>query len=178
MPSIEDEVGALLVSLQGVFDGVEPVDELDHALQCAGLALAAGRDDGFVVACLLHDLARSPLVEDRGHHEIVAGKWLAPRFGSRVAWLAAAHVAAKQYLVASDPAYQLSAESRRSLQLQAATPIDSALVTDPRWPEALELRRCDDQAKVPGNTAIGISDVLPIVARAARQAGLSESGGS
>lgn len=38
----------------------------------------------------------------------MARDWLTPRFGDRVGWLAGAHVAAKRYLAATDPAYALS----------------------------------------------------------------------
>ena len=55
----------------------------------------------------MHDLAHSPLFGDvaAGRHDIVAQDWLTPRFGDRVGWLAGAHVAAKRYLVATDPDY-------------------------------------------------------------------------
>jgi predicted HD phosphohydrolase len=159
------EVGQVLVSMRGVFDGVEPVDELDHALQCAGHALAAGEDDGLVVACLLHDVARSPLLPQDGDHERVAAQWLAPRFGERVAWLAGAHVAAKVHLVATDPSYVLSEESRRSLAFQQQPP--EHWLTDPLWPEAVRLRSYDDRAKVVGAKAPSLMDALAVVARCA-----------
>jgi hypothetical protein len=42
----------------------------------------------------------------REHHGQTAARWLEPRVGRRVAWLAEQHVAAKRYLVATDPAYE------------------------------------------------------------------------
>jgi predicted HD phosphohydrolase len=37
------------------------------------------------------------------HHGDLGRRWLEPRLGGRVASLAARHVAAKRYLVATDP---------------------------------------------------------------------------
>lgn len=63
------------------------------------------------MACPLHDVARAPEVDDgTREHEQVAVPWPAPRFGERVARLAGAQVAAKQHLVAHDPAHELRGE--------------------------------------------------------------------
>jgi predicted HD phosphohydrolase len=163
------DVGAVLLSLRGVFDPGEPIDELDHALQSAGRAIDAGSDDELVVASLLHDIARSPLlpaVPGHGHDEI-AQAWLTPRFGQRVGWLAGAHVAAKRYLAATDPAYAdiLSATSIASLAVQGGGAIDDEVIVHPWWPAALQLRRFDDAAKVVGGPAPTIGDALNIVRR-------------
>lgn len=47
--SVLEQTAALLDSLRGVFDG-EAVDELAHALQAAGRAVADGADDVLAVA--------------------------------------------------------------------------------------------------------------------------------
>jgi predicted HD phosphohydrolase len=51
------------------------------------------------------------------HPGEAAARWLEPRVGARVAWLAEQHVPAKRYLVATDPAYLagLSEVSARTL---------------------------------------------------------------
>jgi predicted HD phosphohydrolase len=165
------EVVDILNSLHGVYDPGEAVDELEHALQSAGRALDAGADDGLVVASLLHDIARSPLVElpagvDLGHDE-VARSWLTPRFGNRVGWLAGAHVAAKRYLAATDPSYLaiLSPTSVASLAEQGGASADEAWTTHPWWPDALRLRRFDDAAKVPGAAKPSVAEVADVVRR-------------
>jgi predicted HD phosphohydrolase len=148
-------------------DEPEPIDELDHALQAAGLAVAEGADDELVAAALLHDIGRSPALADTtGEHERVAAEWLAPRLGGRVAWLAGAHVAAKVHLVVTDPAYrsQLTPAIVASLAHQDGG--DRA--AHPWWADALRLRRWDDRAKVPGAPAPSVEDLLPVVARVAR----------
>jgi predicted HD phosphohydrolase len=146
-----DELAAALRSLEGVFDGLEPVDELSHALQCAQLAEDANAPVALVAAALFHDIARSPLVarEFPGmEHETAGAAWLEPRLGPVVAWLVGAHVAAKLYLIEHDPDYPklLSEESRRSALAQHAPELER-LTCDPAWPDALRLRRWDDAAK-------------------------------
>jgi gamma-butyrobetaine dioxygenase len=163
------ETVAACESMAGLpYDG-EPVDQLQHALQAAALAArSAHREDReFVVACLLHDIARAPAVagvqyDAPGEHHGEAGsRWLTPRYGERVAWLAEAHVAAKRYLVATDPAYveALSPVSRQTLVGQggAMSPEEVAeFAANPDHAIAVELRRFDDQAKV---ERLGVPDL-------------------
>jgi len=147
-------------SMEGLpYDG-EPVDQLQHALQCAWLAQAErDDDDGFVIACLLHDISRAPAVAviaydgPREHHGEATARWLEPRVGARVAWLAEQHVAAKRYLVATDPSYQgqLSEVSARTLQAQggAMSPAEvGRFRANADWEQAVALRRIDDRGKV------------------------------
>jgi len=165
------------------YDG-EPVDQLEHALQCASLARsAAGDDPGFVVAALLHDIARAPAVAGlrfdgpREHHGQAAARWLTPRVGARIAWLAEQHVAAKRYLVAAEPAYgaRLTDVSARTLRAQGG-PMSAEEVTSfraqPDWRRAVALREIDDRGKVPGAEVPGLDayreDLTAVVAAAAR----------
>jgi predicted HD phosphohydrolase len=154
------------------YDG-EPVDQLQHALQSAALATASGAADDleFLVACLLHDIARAPAVAglryDEGgeDHGTAGARWLTPRFGARVARLAEQHVTAKRYLVATDPSYleALSPVSRQTLISQggAMSPTEVAqFAAHPEHRLAVALRLIDDQAKivdraVPGLEAYG-----------------------
>jgi predicted HD phosphohydrolase len=166
------EVGALLRSLQGVWDE-ESVDELDHALQAAARAIEDGADDELVLAAALHDLGHSPLFGDvpAGRHDKVAQDWLTPRFGDRVGWLAGAHVAAKRYLVATDPDYAttMSDVSIDSLHHQGGAGVDPVFVEHSWWPDALRLRRYDDAAKDPRARASSIHDVLAVAQRVVQQ---------
>jgi predicted HD phosphohydrolase len=167
-----DEVGDLLRSLRGVWDE-DAVDELDHALQAAARARDDGADDELVLAAALHDLAHSPEFGDIApqHHDRIAREWLTPRFGARVGWLAGAHVAAKRYLVATDPHYAttLSDVSVDSLHHQGGAHVDQAFSDHPWWPDALRLRRYDDSAKDPRGNAASIDDVLVIAKRVLAQ---------
>src|ERR1700754_3238384 len=169
--AVLDEVGKLLRSLRGVWDE-DAVDELDHALQAAARAADDGADDELVLAAALHDLAHSPLFGDvsAARHDEVAREWLTPRFGARVGWLAGAHVAAKRYLVATDPDYAdaLSDVSIDSLHHQGGAGVDPAFVDHPWWPDALRLRRYDDAAKDPRAGSASIAQVLAVAERVLR----------
>nr|WP_090343293.1 HD family phosphohydrolase [Mycolicibacterium malmesburyense]CRL74224.1 HD phosphohydrolase-like protein [Mycolicibacterium malmesburyense] len=156
---------AALESLRGVWDEAV-VDEFDHACQSAALAIEDGADDELVLAAALHDVGHSPLLAgDSRAHEVVACAWLTPRFGTRVGWLAGAHVAAKRYLVATHPGYgdSLSPVSVSSLARQGGAATDLRYVDHPWWPDALRLRRYDDAAKVSGASGVGL-DVLAAIA--------------
>ena len=165
------ETAAVLRSMRGVWDE-EVVDELDHALQAAARACDDGADDELVLAAALHDLARSPLI-DQGdpRHDLVAQAWLTPRFGERVGWLAGAHVAAKRYLVATEPGYAagLSGVSVATLRDQGGAAVDPYYIAHPWWSDALRLRRYDDAAKDPQATQATVEDVLDIAERVLRQ---------
>jgi predicted HD phosphohydrolase len=162
---VVDEIEQVLRSLDGVVDPGEPIDELTHALQAAGLAQAAGAGDELVAATLLHDVARSPLLP-AGPHDRVGAAWLEPRLGARVAWLVGAHVQAKRYLAATED-HALSAVSTASLAAQGGATVDGLPLDHPWWPDAVRLRRFDDAAKVPGATAPALADVLRVVERLA-----------
>ncbi len=148
-------------SMEGLpYDG-EPVDQLQHALQSADIARHEDGEAEFVVACLLHDIARAPAVAGMPydgpdeHHGEAGARWLSTRVGSRVAWLVEQHVPAKRYLVAVDPAYAstLSEVSTHTLADQGG-PMSAAEIeacaAHPDWELALALRRIDDRAKVVG----------------------------
>ena len=148
------------------YDG-EPVDQLQHALQCADHARRAGADRELVLAALLHDVSRSPHVAgepfDGGpvHHGEQSARWLAPLFGERVARLAAAHVDAKRYLVAVDPAYaagltDVSAWTLRAQGGPMTTDEAAAFEGRPDWEAAVMLRRWDDLAKDPESEVPGL----------------------
>lgn len=158
------ELIEVLVSLKGFFDGEEAVDELDHALQCAALAMADGAAPHLVAAALLHDVGRSSSVQAEHPglpHEQAGAAWLRARGHEDVAWLVEAHVPAKVWLVAHDATYGqgLSPESKASLERQQGADL-GAWEPDSRWPDAVRLRRWDDQAKVPGAPTPRIPQVL------------------
>jgi predicted HD phosphohydrolase len=154
------EIIAACNSMHGLpYDG-EPVDQLQHALQCAQLARTEHDDAEFVIACLLHDIARAPAVAGvpydgtSEHHGEACARWLESRVGKRVAWLAEQHVPAKRYLVATDPEYraQLSEVSERTLQAQGGAMSSEEIESfrrNPDWEQAVSLRRIDDRGKVP-----------------------------
>lgn len=168
---IRADTAAVLASLRGVWDE-ELVDEWDHAMQAAALAIDDGADDELVLAAALHDIGHSPLIGGPHvpDHSGLAAEWITPRFGARVGWLAAAHVAAKRYLVATEPGYAegLSETSVASLADQGGAAIDADFAAHQWHRDALRLRRYDDAAKDP--TAVGAPEdvVLDLAQRLAR----------
>lgn len=166
--AVHDEVRQLLHSMRGVWDE-DTVDELDHALQSAARAQDDDADDELVLAAALHDLGHSPLFCEvpTGKHDAIARDWLTPRFGVRVGWLAGAHVAAKRYLVATDPSYAgtLSDVSVDSLRHQGGAGLDRSFLDHPYWSDALRLRRYDDAAKEANGAASTVDEVLAVAER-------------
>jgi predicted HD phosphohydrolase len=165
--------------------GKEGVTELAHALQCADLAEGAGADEELVLACLLHDVGRYAVAQDevsdtlevgaarsqdaRGHHEAGADL-IAPHVPERVAFLIRAHTDAKRYLCAAEPGYhdRLSRGSKHTLTLQGGVMTAEEMrraETNPWWPDALRLRRWDDEAKVIGKKTRPLSAWKPLLRR-------------
>jgi phosphonate degradation associated HDIG domain protein len=151
----------------------EPVTALAHALQCAQLAEWAGADGPLVAAALLHDVgdliapeADTDAADNR--HELRAQDVLRGAFGPDVLEPIRLHVAAKRYLVATDPSYSatLSAASILSLSLQGG-PMDDAeqrrFEDEPFAAQALLLRRWDDAAKTMGKATPSLDYYLALL---------------
>jgi predicted HD phosphohydrolase len=181
-----EEIIVACRSMEGLPYDHEPVDQLQHALQCGWLAQAEREDDdAFVIACLLHDISRAPAVAGiaydgpREHHGEAAARWLEPRVGPRVAWLAGQHVPAKRYLVATDPNYRarLSDVSLRTLRAQGGA-MSAQEVEDfrarPGWEHAVELRLIDDRGKVTGLDVPELEAYRDALARVVRAAAAPE----
>lgn len=155
-----DEIEHLFLTRGHAQYAGEPVTQLQHALQTAQLAEAAGADDELVTAALLHDFGH--LVQDLGEtptlrgvddlHQYVALPFLRGLFSERVLGAIQGHVDAKRYLCATVPGYlaALSADSQRSLALQGGVfdPAQAAaFIAQPGAVAAVSLRRWDDHAK-------------------------------
>lgn len=167
------ELAELIDGLAGLAYGGEAVDQRQHALQCAGQAVAAGADDELVLAAALHDIgkARQVRAEFPGlPHEEAGAAFARDRIGEKVAWLIAQHVPAKRYLVAVDEAYfgQLSPGSVRSLEKQGG-PMSTAEVAEfgahPLVEAAVALRRWDEAAKDPDDAGLPLPDLLRLFDR-------------
>lgn len=159
--------------------GGEAVSQLEHALQCATLAEQAGKSAELIVACLLHDLGH--LVHDLGEgaanrgiddrHEYRAMPVLEDLFPPAVTMPIRLHVAAKRYLCAVDASYwsSLSDASKRSLELQGGIFSETAaeqFISQPYAPDAVELRRWDDLAKVPKLSTLDLDHFVAALERA------------
>ncbi len=142
----------LLTRGQQQYDG-EAVSQLEHALQCAYLAEQAESSPSLIASCLFHDLGH--LIPGVKPHEENALSLLSAIFKPEVTEPIRLHVEAKRYLCSVDPQYYstLSLASQRSLTRQGGkfSPRESAqFLTQPHATAAIQLRRWDEQAKVPG----------------------------
>jgi gamma-butyrobetaine dioxygenase len=141
----------------------EDVTMIQHQLQAA--ALASGCPDALVVAALLHDIghvighdegqpsAEQAMIDDRdAHHDASGARWLSRWFGPDVTEPVRVHVAAKRYLVATEPGYaaKLSDASVHTLRLQGG-PMSPQQAREfaalPYALDAVALRRLDEAAK-------------------------------
>ncbi len=160
----------------------EHVTELEHALQAAALAIAAGAPDHLVAAALLHDVGHlvsddnvsldEQLTEDF-EHERVGARYLTRWFGPEVTAPVALHVAAKRYLCAIEPGYiaDLSPSSVRSLALQGGPMSAAEVDTFERLAHheaATLVRRWDDRAKIAGLDVGAFADHDALLTRLAR----------
>lgn len=170
----------------GIFDSLgpdgDPIDILDHSLQCAHVL--AGRrpaDAELQVAGLVHDLGHVTGAGDPTapvtHGELGAA-FVAPLLGERVAVLVALHVPAKRYLVATESSYgnRLSDGSAYSLGLQGGAMSEAEIAAfraDPHGPDAALLRQADEAAKVIGRTVPALDTWIPVLRQVAAAATLS-----
>jgi phosphonate degradation associated HDIG domain protein len=144
--------------------GMEAINQLEHALQCADMAEKAGETPQTVVASLLHDLGHLLAAEREGvkehntqqddMHQYIALPFIRNLFPDAVLEPIRLHVDAKRYLCFIDAGYwaDLSLASKHSLELQGGVFTEAqaqAFMAQPFAAEAVRLRRYDDLAKVP-----------------------------
>jgi phosphonate degradation associated HDIG domain protein len=156
----------------------EGVTQLEHALQTAHRAEEAGGADELVTAALLHDLGHLLNLQGetptaRGiddQHQYFAIPFIRALFTPAVVEAIRLHVDAKRALCALEPDYYeaLSEDSKRSLTLQGGVfsrEETEAFMAKPFAGNALQVRRWDDAAKVPGEVTPSLQRYLAFAAR-------------
>jgi predicted HD phosphohydrolase len=147
--------------------GQSAVTELEHSLQCAELADQAGADEELVIACMLHDVARSAVPQeqvsdtlqsadvapDAKNHGEAAAELMKDMLPERSLFCIRYHAEAKQYLCQVNPAYRdrLADASIQTLAVQSDSTSREKLDTLANhrfWKDALRVRTWDDGAKV------------------------------
>jgi predicted HD phosphohydrolase len=164
--TVDELFAALDASRDADDEGGLPI--LDHSLQCADLLRRENPDDvELQVAGLVHDLGWLVCDADRwtlrpdAAHDVEGRHLVEPLLGGRVADLVGGHVAAKRFLLATDPGYRglLSARSETTLQFQGGVmtreEADEFLAI-PHAADLVTLRRADDNAKVRGKQVPGL----------------------
>ncbi|HEY3179673.1 MAG TPA: HD domain-containing protein [Casimicrobiaceae bacterium] len=159
----------------------EGVTQIEHALQTAAQAEAAGAPPALIAAALLHDLGH--LLNDQGEtptlrgvddlHQFAALPFLRPLYGSDVLEPIRMHVDAKRYLCATRPDYYaaLSADSKRSLVLQGgvySADEASRFIKQPHAEDAVKIRLWDDLAKIPDAVTPPLAHFVPALEAAQR----------
>lgn len=162
-----DDLFAVLAA--DVVDDGEHVGALAHHLQCAALLREEAPDDvELQVAGLVHDVASSVKPRPAGDHAMVGAELVRGLLGPRVADLVAGHVAAKRYLVTTEPDYRsiLSENSTATLARQGDTLDPDELAAFEQSPHAADwvrLRRADDGAKIHGRPVPDLDSWRPLV---------------
>lgn len=150
-----------LINTKGHSHYEEAVTQYQHAVQTAHLARISGASPELITASLLHDIGhllvegdfRDGTYNEMDHlHENLAADFLASFYPPSVTDPIRLHVAAKRYLVSTEPAYYflLSDASRQSYYLQGGAMQEAEIKefeSHPHCREAVQLRRWDDQAK-------------------------------
>lgn len=176
MPLTLSDIQRLLTQRGAQQYGLEAVNQLQHALQCAHLAETAGEPDEQVIACLLHDLGHLIAAEKAGApdtdmeqddlHQYALLPFLRGVLPDAVLEPIRLHVDAKRYLCQAEGGYfaSLSAASVHSLAQQGGTYTAreaSAFLQQPFAQEAVRLRRYDDLAKDPACETPPLDHYLP-----------------
>lgn len=140
----------------------EPVSQIEHMSQAAGLALEEGFDNEVVLAAFFHDIGHICTAREDGQamdaygilsHEKAGAEYLKScGFSNKITSLVANHVSAKRYLIYKDPDYYnaLSEASKKTLKFQRGimSPREARLFeTSPYFMESIRLRKWDERAK-------------------------------
>lgn len=178
MPML-DMIMELLAKAGAERYGMEPVSQLEHALQCAMHAERMASTPALIAACLLHDIGHLVDAGDEGLaergidacHEEIAANWLAQYFPAAVVQPVRLHVNAKRYLCQAEPQYWagLSQASKTSLEVQGgiySAAEAEAFIAQPYAADAVMLRRWDDAAKSPRLRTPDLAHYRPILAAA------------
>ena len=159
-----------LFDAQGSQTYGEDINQIEHAVQCAELAIIAREPSELVASALLHDIghlmAATDIAFGNYKHDVIGAEFLAPYFPKEVTEPIRLHAQAKRYLCAVDDRYLagLSAASVDSLHNQGGLMSASeqqSFLQDPFAQASSTLRRWDDQGKVQELSKIGVRQYVP-----------------
>ncbi len=134
----------------------EGINQTEHAVQCAELAIRDGGSAELITSALLHDIghlmATTDIAFGNYKHDSIGADFLAPYFPAEVTEPIRLHAQAKRYLCAVEPGYleDLSAASLDSLHHQGGLMNEEeqqAFRQERFFEDAIKLRRWDDEGK-------------------------------
>ncbi len=144
------------------YDG-EPVSQTSHMVQCGMLAMGTGGDMELVIGAFLHDVGHllryKVQTEAMGqygvmNHDGLGGEYLRKNgFAERICAMVDQHVAAKRYLVSTNPSYKdklspASLETMVKWQGGLMTPEEiTAFENHPYFDDIIKVRLWDEEAK-------------------------------
>lgn len=131
--------------LVDITDGL-PINQFDHSLQCAALAVEAGARDEMVVAALLHDVGKPLSMEN---HPAVAAEMLRGRVSEDTYWVLKTH---------GD--VQTAMNWGQGLEM-----MERAYGQRNWWADALALGAWDHASFEPGKRVPGIEAYYPVLRR-------------
>jgi 2-amino-1-hydroxyethylphosphonate dioxygenase (glycine-forming) len=141
----------------------EPVSQIEHMVQAAQLAEAAGYDDEVILAAFFHDIGHICEMDGQVEkmdlygvksHEEIGSRFLKSRgFSDKICKLVENHVAAKRYLTFADESYynKLSEASKKTLEYQGGKMTAEeaeAFKNSSLFEPSIALRRWDEEAKL------------------------------
>ena len=155
----------------------ESISQLEHALQAAHFAAAAGMDKEGILGALLHDIGHLINPSDQKQmgkygvmdHEAQGAQYLLDLgFSQKIALLVTSHVIAKRYLVTTSDSYyqRLSPASRQTLAYQGGKMNAEELAAfkaQPYFKEILQVRLCDEKAKQLELKRAPLATYLPLI---------------
>lgn len=160
--SINVELIIELYLNKGLENYGENCTQLEHALQCAQLALNEKQDSELVLAAFLHDIGHlldHDIDAMGGHgslyHEESGAKFLAKLgFSERITEVVSNHVKCKRYLAFINPEYlkRLSDASKHTLNFQCGPMTNNEAIEfekDSYFLDSLIIRKYDDTGKLP-----------------------------
>lgn len=151
-----NQINQLFIAEGGQTYG-EDINQTEHAVQCAELAVLAGESSAMVTAALLHDIghlmAATDLAFGNYKHDSIGAEFLSNYFPAEVTEPIRLHAQAKRFLCSTEEGYlaDLSAASLDSLHNQGGLMTEQeqqAYLQEPFAQEAIRLRRWDDEGKV------------------------------
>ncbi len=166
------ETIAAVYAAQGNHSYGENISQIEHAVQCAELAIRDNESPQLIAAALMHDighlLAATDVAFGNYRHDAVGADYLAKYFPAELTEPVRLHAQAKRYLCTVEPGYfeRLSEASVDSLNHQGGLMDQQEQLEFKQgvfFQQAIKLRRWDDEGKIDELSKQGFNHYLPYI---------------